>query len=72
MAGSTDDDGCVDGVGIHAGLVVVVHGDECPVCYDSCNAYDAGGVSRASDEVFNGRSVEQFDVGEGEYTREES
>ena len=57
MAGGRDDDGRVDGVGVHAGLVVVMHGDERPVGDD---AGDAKGAVRgaAGDEVFDGCGVE--------------
>jgi hypothetical protein len=38
VAGRGDDDGRVDGVGVHAGLVVVVHGDKGPVGHDAGDA----------------------------------
>ena len=57
MTGSGDNDGCVDGVGVHAGLVVVVHGDEGPVGDDAGDA-DAAVAVFAGDEVFDGGGVE--------------
>lgn len=69
MARGGDDERGVDGVGVHAGLVVVVHGDEGPVCHDAGDA-DGGGVrdggGGARDEVFDCGGVEELDVGEGE------
>lgn len=56
MACGGDDDGCVDGVGVHAGLVVVVHGDEGPVGYDAGDLDLVTFVAR--DEVFDGGGVE--------------
>lgn len=74
MAGRADHQGRVDGVGVHARLVVVVHADERPVCDDARDA-DCGwvrwGWGGARDEVFDGGGVEEFDVGEGEDAREE-
>jgi len=52
-----DDDGCVDGVGVHAGLVVVVHSDESPVGDNTSDADTAVGVL-AGDEVLNSGGVE--------------
>ena len=54
----------VDSVGIHAGLVVVVHGYKSPVCDDTCDADLAVRACGASDEVFDGGGVEELDVGE--------
>ena len=70
MAGGGNDNGCVDGVGVHARLVVVVHGDEGPVCNNTDNAEESVG-SLAGDEIFDGGGVEELDVGEGEDFREE-
>jgi hypothetical protein len=52
-----DDDGCVDGVGVHAGLVVMVHSDESPVGDNTSDADTAVGVL-AGDEVLNSGGVE--------------
>jgi hypothetical protein len=57
VAGRGDDDGRVDGIGVHAGLVVVVHGDEGPVSHDAGDA-DAAVAVFAGDEVFDGGGVE--------------
>lgn len=74
VAGRGDDDGGVDGVGVHAGLVVVVHGDERPVG-DDAGDLDGGGVGGrgvgARDQVFDAGGVEELDVGEGEDFGEE-
>lgn len=64
MTSGTDDDGSVDGVRVHAGLIVVVHGYESPVRDNTGNAYNAGSASRTGNEVFDGRGVEEFDVRE--------
>ena len=70
MARGGDDDGCIDGIGIHAGLIVVVHTDERPIGDDTRNADSTaqGGARgldvRASDEILDGGGVEEFDVGE--------
>ena len=72
MACGGDGDGRVDGVRVHAGLVVVVHGDKGPVCYDAGDA-DGGGAGGEGpcDQVFDGCGVEELDVGEGEDLGEE-
>lgn len=57
MTGSGDDDGSVDGVGVHTRLVVVVHGDESPVGDNTGNADTTVGVL-ASDQVLDGGGVE--------------
>ena len=69
MACGRDDQGRVDGVGVHAGLVIVVLRDEGPVCDHACDT-DRGTV-RTRDEVFDGGRVEQFDVRGGEDAGEE-
>ena len=71
MAGGGDDEGGVDGVGVHAGLVVVVHGDEGPVGDYARDADAAAAGVRAGDEVFDGGGVEELDVWEGEDAGEE-
>ncbi len=79
MAGGADGEGGVDGVGVHAGLIIVVAGDEGPVCDDAgdaegCWGIVVGGGGRgkgSGDEVFDGGGVEEFDVGEGEDFGEE-
>lgn len=70
MSGSTDDERRIDGVGIHARLVVVMHGDKCPVSDDAGNAQ--AGLSRARDEILDGSGVEELDVGEGQDFGEKS
>jgi len=57
VTGRGDDDGRVDGVGVHAGLVVVVHGHEGPVGDDAGDA-DAAVAVLAGDQVFDGGGVE--------------
>lgn len=57
VAGGGDDDGCVDGVGVHAGLVVVVHGDESPVG-DNTGDADAAVRVFAGDKVLDRGGVE--------------
>ena len=70
MTSGRDDNWGVDGIGVHAGLIVVVHGDEGPVCDNSGDADGSiGGL--AGDEIFNSGSVEEFDVREGEDFGEE-
>lgn len=72
MARCADCEGRVDGVGVHAGLGVVVDGDEGPVCDDAGDADGGGGGGEGpGDEVFDGGGVEEFDVGEGEDFGEE-
>lgn len=71
MAGGGDDERGVDGVGVHAGLVVVVHGDEGPVGDDTGDADGAVGAVGAGDQVLDGGGVEELDVGEGEDLGEE-
>ena len=67
MAGGGDDDRSVDGVGVHAGLVVVVHSHEGPVG-DNTGNLDGGGVGWvtgvAGDEVLNAGCVKELDVRE--------
>jgi len=70
VAGSGDHDRCINGVGVHAGLVVMVHGNESPVCNDTSNAEVSVGIL-ACDEVFDGGGIEEFDVGETEDFGEE-
>ena len=57
VASGGNNDGCVDGVGVHAGLVVVVHGDEGPVGDNTSDANASVGIL-AGDQVFNRCSVE--------------
>jgi hypothetical protein len=51
-------------------LVVVVHGDESPVCDDTGDAEGAICIG-ASDEIFDRGGVEELDVGELEDLGEE-
>ena len=81
-----DYEGGVDGVGVHAGLVIVVHGYEGPVCHYAGNSGkvvshlcvgEGGDVPESSvvvltgDEIFDRGSIEELDVREGENFREE-
>jgi hypothetical protein len=61
VAGSGDDQRSVDGVGVHAGLIVVVHADKSPVGDDTGDTNAL--VRAAGDEVLNAGRVEQLDVG---------
>lgn len=63
MAGGGDDDGGVDGVWVHAALIIVVHADEGPVGHNSRNLDLAIGLL-AGDEILNSRGVKELDVGE--------
>lgn len=65
MPGGGNDDGSVDGVGVHTGLIIVVHSHEGPVGDDPGNT-DIPVGQLAGDEVFNGGGVEKLDVGKGE------
>lgn len=71
MAGGRDDDGCVDGVGVHARFVVVMQGYEGPVC-DNTGDADGSVWVLARDKVLDTSGVEELDVREGEYFGEES
>lgn len=64
VTGGTDDDGSIDGVGVHAGVVVMVESDESPV-HDNTSQADLVAV-RTSDQVFNAGGVEELDVREGQ------
>ena len=57
VASGGDNDGRVDGVGVHAGLVVMVHGDEGPVGDNTSDLDGTIGVL-AGDQVLNGGGVE--------------
>lgn len=70
MAGGGDDDWGVDGVGVHAGLIVVMHGYQGPVCDDTCDADGSVWVG-ASDQVFDCCGVEELDVWEGQHLGKE-
>lgn len=70
MTSGADHERGIDGIGVHARLVVVVHGDKSPVCNDTGDAEGAVGVG-AGDEIFDCGCVEQLDVGEGEDFGEE-
>jgi hypothetical protein len=63
MTGCADNQRCVDSVGIHAALVVMVHSDQCPVSDNSSDA-DLAISCRTSDEIFNGGGIEKLDVRE--------
>lgn len=74
MASSADDEWSVDGVGVHAGLVIVVHRDKSPVCdytSDADSVRVRRGGSRARDQIFHRGGVEKLDVGEREYAGKE-
>ena len=72
VASSADHQRGVDGVRVHAALVVVVHGDESPVGDDTGDAELTIRPRRASDEVLNSRGVEKLDIGEGQDFAEQS
>lgn len=63
MSSGRDHDRSIDGVWVHAGLVVVVHGNKCPVGDNSSDAKSSVGVL-AGDEVLNGGGIKELDVGE--------
>ena len=65
VAAAADDEGSVDGVGVHAGLGAVIEGDEGPVGNDAGDAESAVGL-RTGDEVFDAGGIEELDVGKGE------
>ena len=73
MTSSADDERGVDGVGVHAGLIVVVHSHERPVSNHTGNA-DASVaiVGGASDQILDRGGVEELDVREGKDLRQES
>lgn len=62
-----DDDRRVDGVGVHAGLVIVVHRHERPVGHHARDTYATVLRATTSDQVLDARRVEELDVGEGEH-----
>lgn len=66
VAGGADDEGRVDGVGVHAAVLVVVLGHERPVGDDADDARDRGVRDRARDEVLDAGGVEELDVRHGE------
>ena len=66
MARAGDDDLGVDGVGVHARLVVVVHGHQGPVGHDPGHS-DLAVVRWAGDQVLHTGGVEELDVGELEH-----
>jgi len=63
MTSGGDNNWGVDSIWVHAGLVVVVHGDKRPVGDDTSDA-DGPVWIRASDEVFNRGGIEELDIGE--------
>lgn len=71
MARGTDDDGRIDGVGIHAALVVVVHRDERPVGHDARDADRAVRLVAARDQVLDRRGVEELHVRERDHLGEQ-
>lgn len=71
MSRGRDDDGSIDGVRVHARLIIMMHGDQGPVGDHSSDA-DGTIWQRASDKILDCRGVEQFDVGECQNLGEES
>ena len=65
MARGRDDDGSSDGVGVHAGLRVMVQGHQSPVGDYASHALFPFEIS-VDDKVFYRRRVEQDDVRHGE------
>ncbi len=65
MSGSRDDDRSIDGVRIHARLIIVMHSNESPVRNHTSNA-DRTIDILACDEVFDRSGVEELDIGERE------
>lgn len=65
MAGCGDYDWGIDGIGVHARLVVVMHRHERPVGDDAGNADGSVGCL-AGDEVFDGGGVKELDIGKGQ------
>ena len=66
MACSADDEWSVDGVGIHAGLVVVMHRHESPISnYASNTDASITLVGGASDQILDCGGVEELDIWEG-------
>lgn len=64
VARSGYNDGRVDGIWIHAALVVMVHGNESPIGDDTSNSNCAISIG-TSYEVLNSRGIEEFDIREG-------
>ena len=73
MSGGADDKWRVDGVGVHAGLVVVVHRDQGPVGNHTGDAHIIRpGNLTTGNEVLDGGGVEKLDVGELEHLGQDS
>ena len=70
LTSSGDDDGSSDNVGVHAGLRVVVEGDQSPVGDNTGDALLALEVF-ANDEVLDGGRVHHDDVRHREDLRED-
>lgn len=65
VSSGADDKRCIDGVGVHAGLVVVVHRHQGPVSDHTCDAHITRSANvTTSDEILDGGGVEELDVGE--------
>lgn len=65
VAGGRDDERRVDGVGVHARLVVVVHRHQRPVGDDTSDAHTL--LRRAGDEVLDAGGVEHLNVGQRQH-----
>lgn len=61
MAGRRNDEGGIDRIRIHTRLIVVVHGDQCPVRHDARQT-DPAVIVDTSDEILDGRGIEQLDI----------
>lgn len=70
MTCGRDHNRSVDGIGVHATLVIVMHGDESPICDDASDTECTVCVG-AGDEIFNCGGIEELDVGERKDFREE-
>lgn len=65
VSSGADDKRRVDGVGVHAGLVVVVHRHQGPVGDHTCDAHiGRSGNVTTGNEILDGGGVEELDVGE--------
>lgn len=69
MTSRRDDDGSIDGVWVHAALIIMMHSYERPVGDHTSNPQSILGL--ASDQILNRRGVEQLDIRESKNLREQ-